>query len=264
MPPLLCERGGAVLTLTLDRPEARNAFDEDLVAAVTRALRSASKDPSLRAVVLRGAGRDFCAGADIRMMRRAAGYPPAKNKADARRIIGMCRAVDDCPVPVLARVQGACLGGALGLAAAADIAVAADTAEFAFPECRLGIVPAVISSFVVPKIGPSQARRYFLTSETFGAEAARAMGLVHEVAPEADLDARLGAHLRSILRTGPKASRAAKALLRRTAGPPADRRRAFAVDLLARVRAGDEAREGLAAFLEKRRASWVVEPPKAE
>lgn len=255
---VLAIRDGAVLNVTLNRPEVRNAFDEDLIAAVTQVFAAAAKQKDLRAVVLRGAGKDFCAGADVRWMRRAAGYPPARNKQDAMRLVEMCRAIDFCPAPVLAGVQGSCFGGGLGIVAACDIVVAAETAAMAFSECRLGIVPAVVSSFVLPKIGESHARRYFLTAETFGAQAARAMGLVHEVAPDAELDARLQGLLGWLLRASPNAVREAKVLIRRTARLPLEKRIPITIETLARVRSSPEGREGLTAFLEKRPPSWTA------
>ncbi|MBI4386643.1 MAG: enoyl-CoA hydratase/isomerase family protein, partial [Elusimicrobia bacterium] len=218
MSPLRIEKQGVVATVTLNRPEARNAFDESAIAALTKCFQGLSKERELRAVVVRGAGQDFCAGADIRWMRRASGLAPVQSRKDAARLVAMCRTIDECPVPVIVRVHGACFGGGLGIVAACDIAVAADNAVMAFSECRLGILPAVVSSFVLPKIGPGQARRYFLTGERFGAQTARSIGLVHETAPESELDARVGAVLKNILACGPAAVREAKALIRRTAG----------------------------------------------
>lgn len=260
MGTILVEVAEGIATVTLNRPEVRNAFDEEAIAALTGAFKTLAKDASLRAVVLRGEGKDFCAGADIRWMRRAAEYASAKNKKDAMRLVGMCRAVDECPVPVIARVQGNCFGGGVGLLAAADVGVAAQDAAFALSECRLGLLPAVVSSFILPKIGPGQARRYFLTAESFGAEDARRIGLVHEVAPEAELDARVEGLLRWILKAGPQAAREAKALVRRLHGKPLEERVRVSVAALARVRAGAECKEGLSAFLERRPASWVTEP----
>lgn len=257
---LLAKRDGPVLNVTLNRPDVRNAFDEDLIAAVTEVFAAAAKQPDVRAVVLRGAGKDFCAGADVRWMRRAAGYTPAKNRQDAMRLVGMCRAIDSFPGPVLAGVQGSCFGGGLGIVAACDVVVAAENAVMSFSECRLGIVPAVVSSFVLPKIGEAQARRYFLTAETFDGRAAQRIGLVHEVAPEAELEPRLQGLVAWILKAGPNAVREAKGLIRKTAGLPLGKRIPITIETLARVRSSPEGREGLTAFLEKRPAAWV--PPK--
>ncbi len=256
-PALLVERKGHVAHATLNRPEVRNAFDEELIAEITNAFRAFSKDKALRAVVLRGAGPDFCAGADIRWMRRAAGYGPAQNRRDASRLVEMCRTINECPIPVLAGVQGACFGGGLGIIAACDIVLAADNAKMAFSECKLGIIPAVVSSFVIPKIGEAQARRLFLTAETFGAALAQRIGLVHELAPEAELGAKLDSLLSSILRAGPNAVREAKALIRKVSGLPLAKRIPLTVAALARVRGSAEGKEGLGAFLEKRLPSWA-------
>ncbi|MBI4349485.1 MAG: enoyl-CoA hydratase/isomerase family protein [Elusimicrobia bacterium] len=254
---ILAKRDGDVLRVTLNRPEVRNAFDEDVIAAATQVFRAAAKTAGLRAIVLKGAGKDFCAGADVRWMRRAAGYTPARNKQDALRLVEMCRAIDSAPMPVLAGVQGSCFGGGLGVIAACDIVVAAEDSVMSFSECRLGIVPAVVSSFVLPKIGASQARRYFLTAETFGAHDARRIGLAHEVAPAAELDAKLDGLVAWILRAGPNAVREAKALIRRVAPLPLEKRIAVTIETLARVRASDEGKAGLSAFLEKRPAPWL-------
>lgn len=254
---LQIERKGRAAFLTLNRPESRNAFDEALMEAVTGFFKSAAKDKSLRAVVLKGAGRHFCAGADIQWLRRAATYSKANNLRDAERRIGMWRAVDDCPVPVIVRIHGSCYAGALGLIAAADIVVAAQDAQMAFSECRIGIIPAMVSPFVIPKIGLTNARRYFLTAETFGAEAALRMGLVHEICPESELDARIDRFLQLILKTGPLAVREAKALIRRVAALDPERRFKHTVAAFARIRATPEAKEGFSAFLEKRPANWI-------
>lgn len=262
---LLQTRRGPVAVLSLNRPEVRNAFDEALIGAVTAAFARLSKDRSVRVVLLRGEGRDFCAGADIRWMRRASGYKPAQNHKDALRLVAMCRAIDECPAPVVARVHGACFGGGLGIVAASDIAVAAEGSVMSFSECRLGILPAVVSSFVLPKIGEARARRYFLTAETFGAREALSMGLVHETAPEAGLDEVTDRILSWILKAGPTAVREAKALLRRLPALRREARFGHTAATLARVRSGPEAREGLSAFLEKRPPSWAQAlPPPAE
>lgn len=257
---ILASRDGDVLRVTLNRPAVRNAFDEDVIAAVTEVFAAASKQRDLRAIVLRGAGRDFCAGADVRWMRRAADYPPARNKKDALRLVAMCRAIDSFPAPVLAGVQGSCFGGGLGIVAACDVVVAAETAVMSFSECRLGIVPAVVSSFVLPKIGAAQSRRYFLTAETFGPHDARRIGLVHEIAPEAELDAKIEGLLGWVLKAGPNAAREAKRLIRRVAPLPLEKRIPVTLSTLARVRASAEGKEGLSAFLERRPASWIAKP----
>jgi len=254
---ILFEKKAGVARVTLNRPEVRNAFDEAAIAAVTDCFLSLAKDKGIRATVIRGKGPDFCAGADIGWMRRAADYKPAESKKDSGRLVGMYRAIDACPVPVIVGVHGGCFGGGLGIVASSDIAVAASGARLAFSECRLGIVPAIISSFVLPKIGSGQARRYYLTAEAFGAEAALRMGLVHEVAPESELDARIEMIVQSILKAGPLAVREAKAMIRKASAMPFEKRVRYTVETLARIRATAEAKEGLSAFLEKRPPAWA-------
>lgn len=239
----------------LARPEVRNAFNEEMIAELGRAFTQLVTETELRAIVLGGKGDAFCAGADVDWMRRAKDRTEADNVTDARSMAEMFRAIDECPIPVVARVQRAAFGGALGLIAACDIVVAETGTRLAFSEVRLGIVPAVISSFVIAKIGTSQARRYFLTGETFMAEAAPA-GLIHEVVPVGGLDVRISHVLAQLRQAAPGAVREIKKLLRDSAG----RTRTEVLDLcartIARVRAGDEARSGLTAFLEKTPAPW--------
>lgn len=251
------ERRGSILFATLNRPELHNAFDEVMIAEVTNFFKTASKGKDLRAVVVKGEGKHFCAGADIRWMKRAGSYSRAKNIQDATKLINMYRAVQECPVPVLSRVHGACYGGGLGIVAASDIAICSQDAQMSFSECRLGILPAVISSFAIPKIGISNARRYLLTAETFGAEAALRMGLVHEVCGVAELDAKMNGFLDAIQKAGPTAVREAKALIAKTLLLTPEQRYRYTAQTLARVRATPEAQEGLAAFLEKRPPKWA-------
>lgn len=242
------ESDGPVRRLTLNRPEVRNAFNEELIARLTEAFRDLA---GVRAVVLTGAGSAFCGGGDLDWMRRAAAKSEAENREDALRLARLYQAICDCPAVVIARVNGAAFGGACGLVAAADVAVAHPTATFAFSEVRLGLVPATISPFVVRKIGPGHARALFTTGEAFGADRALAIGLVHEVAE--DLDAAVEQKLKAVLAAGPEAVAASKLLAQQT---PLDLE--AAADLLAATRAGDEAREGISAFLEKRRAGFAV------
>ena len=248
MPALHVERDGLVLRVTLARPAQRNAFDAALIAELAEAFAGVG---DARAVVLAGEGTSFCAGADVEWMRSAANLSYAQNIEDALRLRRMLDGVDRCPAPVVARVQGHALGGGAGLVACADIAVAAVDAVFAFSETKLGLIPAVISPFALAKIGESAARRYFLTGERFGAEAALHIGLVHEVA--ADLDAAVERVLGELLGAGPEAIRAAKLLVRdRPDGPETARR-------IAERRASTEGQEGLRAFLEKRPPRWRSE-----
>ena len=253
------ERSGGVARVTLDRPEVRNAFNAELIAELLATFSAlAGEAPAkLRAVVLGGAGRSFCAGADIEWMRASLGLSLAENEADAGRMADMFAAVDACPVPVIARVQGAALGGGMGLCAVADVVVATHDCLFGFTEAKLGILPAVIAPFVLAKIGESAARRFFATGERFSADRARAMGLVHEVvADEAALDERVAALVAEVGSAGPTAARAAKATIRDLRGRSAEEARALTVERIAGQRTSAEGQEGLAAFLEKRPPTW--------
>jgi methylglutaconyl-CoA hydratase len=241
---LRIERDARVLRVTLQRPERRNAFDAALIADLTEAFADVG---DARAVVLAGDGQSFCAGADVEWQRSSIDLSYEKNVEDAMRLYRMCEAIDTCPAPVVVRVQGYTLGGGSGLVACSDIALAAPDAVFGFSEVKLGIIPAVISPFVLPKIG-AHARRYFLTGERFDAQTALRIGLVHELTD--DLDAAVGAVVGELLTAGPEAVRAAKRLVReRPHG-------AETAQIAAGLRAGDEGQEGLRAFLEKRTPGW--------
>jgi methylglutaconyl-CoA hydratase len=233
----------------------RNAFDARTIGELHVAFRTAGDDPDCRVVVLSGEGDVFSAGADLEWMREAAGYSHEQNVLDARRLHTMLEAVRDCPRPVIARVQGAAMGGGAGLVAASDIAVAADDARFAFSEVRIGLVPAVISTFVLPRIGPSAARELFLTGELFDAEHARAIRLVHRVVPAADLDAAVAERVDALLSGGPLAQAEVKSLLARLSALP-DSAEELTTESIAVRRASPEGQEGIAAFLERRPPSW--------
>jgi methylglutaconyl-CoA hydratase len=239
MSGLRVERDGEVLRVTLARPERRNAFDAQLIADLTAAF---SDVGDARAVVLAGEGETFCAGADIEWQRSAIDLSYEENVEDALRLYRMCEAIDVCRAPVVARIQGYALGGGSGLAACADIAVSAADATFGFTEVKLGIIPAVISPFVLPKIG-RHARRYFLTGERFGAETALRIGLVHEVTEE--LDGAVDRIVGELLASGPDAVRAAKDLIRER---PDGRATA---ELAARMRTREEGQQRLRAFLDR-------------
>lgn len=256
--PLLQRRDGPVATVTMNRPEVHNAFDEALIEALGRTFLELALEPEVRVIVLEGAGRSFSAGADVGWMRRAAGYGEEENRADARRLAAMLKAIDECPKPVVARVQGAALGGGTGLVAACDIAIAAERASFGTTEVRLGLAAAVISPFVLRAIGPRQARRYFLTGERIDAQRALAIGLVHEVVPEDELDARVAAVVGLLLEGGPEAQAASKELVRIVLGMPqgGSLLTEATVGVIAARRASAEGREGLQAFLEKRPPAW--------
>lgn len=256
---LKVQRTGAVARVTLNRPQARNALDEGLLSELTAAFRALGKDKSLRAAVLSGAGQDFCAGADIGWMRRAADYGKTESRQDARRLIDMCRALDEAPCAVIARVQGNCFGGGLGLIAACDAVVAEEAACFRFSEARLGLIPAVVSTFVLPKIGAGRARYLYLTADLFRAPAAKEIGLVHLTAPADALDSEVERLVKGVLRNGPQAVCGAKAYLRKLDKFSRSKRLAYSEQVLARVRSTPEAKEGLSAFLEKRSPKWVEE-----
>lgn len=256
--PVLVTRDGPVARVTLNRPQLHNAFDEALIDGLTAAFLGFYDDDS-RVVVLAGAGKSFSAGADLNWMQRAAGYDEERNRADARALELMLRTIDDCPKPVLALVQGAAIGGGVGLVAACDIAVAGEAAQFATSEVRLGIVPAVIAPFVVRAIGPREARRWFLTAERFGAAEARRIGLVHEVVPTGELEARVAAMVGELLKGGPEALASAKQLVRLVEMMPqgGSIRAEATVGIIAERRASAEGREGIGAFLEKRKPAWI-------
>jgi len=241
-------RDDCVLHVTLARPERRNAFDAELIRELTEAFAEVG---DARAVVLAGEGESFCAGADIEWQRSAIDLSYEENVEDALRLYRMLETIDACRAPVVARIQGYCLGGGSGLAACVDIALAAEDATFGFSEVKLGIMPAVISPFVLPRIGSGAARRYFLTGERFDAATALRIGLVHEVA--ADLDGSLERVVGELLSSGPEAVRAAKQLIRERPGGEE------AAHLAARLRAGEEGQAGLRAFLDKQPAPWRSE-----
>ena len=239
------ERDGDVLRITLARPDRRNAFDAQLIGELAEAFVDLGR---ARAVVLAGEGASFCAGADVEWMRASVGLSLEENVADANAMRQMFEAIDLCPAPVVARVQGHAIGGGAGLVAVADVPICAPDAIFAFSEVKLGIIPAVISPFAVTKIGPGAARRYFVTGERFGAATALRIGLVHEVS--GDLDEVVERILGELRTAGPEAVRHAKKLvLERPDGLGTERR-------IAQRRTSEEGQEGLRAFIEKRHPSW--------
>ena len=248
---------GAVRTLWLNRPEVHNAFDEQLIARLTTAIREAGANSSVRVLVLAGRGRSFCAGGDLQWMQRAAQKTAEDNLADAAALAGLYQAVRAAPKPVIARVQGNALAGGTGLVAACDIAIADTTARFGVTEVRIGLIPGVISPYLVEAIGARAASRYFLTGERFDAATAHRLGLVHELCEPEDLDAALQRCLGELLAGGPAALGEAKALLRAVAGRPLDAAlTATTAAWIARVRSTPEAQEGISAFLGKRPPAW--------
>jgi methylglutaconyl-CoA hydratase len=253
---LTIRRDGPVEYLTLNRPEVRNAFNDAVVAELHRWAESAGADPSLRVVVLGGAGPVFSAGADAAWMARMAGYSREENEADARRTTAMLRALDSLPAGVIGRIQGAALGGGAGLAAICDVVVAEAPAVFGFTEAKLGIVPAMISPFVLPKIGVSAARELFLTGRRFDAATARAIGLVHAVVPSDALEATVQHYVGEFLSAAPSAVAAAKRLIPQVAGRLPHEVAELTATTIAAQRASREGQEGLRAFLEKRAPGW--------
>jgi methylglutaconyl-CoA hydratase len=250
----------AVARVTLARPDTRNAFNAQMIAELTACFGDLGRDEGLRAVVLAGEGKIFCAGADVNWMRASAKSTEEENREDARRMAAMFRTLDECPVPVVGRVQGAAFGGGAGLAACCDVVVATGDARFSFSEVKLGILPAVISTFALAKIGPGQARRWFLTAEVLTADDARHAGLVHEVVPADELDGRVERIVAALVANGPRAVREAKALIRRVAGMTREAALEHCARTIARVRVSPEGQEGLRAFLESRDPAWRTAP----
>jgi methylglutaconyl-CoA hydratase len=251
--------GGVIVRVTLDRPEVHNAFNADLIGELRQTFRRLEDEPvdRLRAVVLGGAGPSFCAGADVTWMRASLGLTREQNEQDAMVMAEMFDAIDRCPVPVVARVQGAALGGGMGLCAVSDLVIAESGAKFGFTETRLGILPAVISPFVIAKIGESHARALFPTGKRFDATRALRIGLVHEVVEGVGaLDAAVDTALADLLAAGPTAARAAKAIVREVRGLPHESTRWHTARRIATQRTSPEGQEGLRAFLEKRDPAW--------
>lgn len=240
----------------MNRPDVRNAFNAELIAALRDVFVALSADDGVRSIVLAGEGKTFSGGADIGWMRAALELTEAENVRDAEAMAAMLLAIDRCPKPVIARVQGAALGGGCGLVAASDIVVAASDATFGFTEVKLGIIPAVISPFVLPKIGASHARALYVTGERFDALRAQAIGLVHYVVPAGELDARIDAILAEFRTAAPSAIAAAKAVVRDVAAATPDEATALTARAIAKQRTTPEGQEGLRAFLERRSASW--------
>ncbi|HEY6064797.1 MAG TPA: enoyl-CoA hydratase-related protein [Thermoanaerobaculia bacterium] len=250
-------REGPIARVALARPAVRNSFDETVIAELTQVFLSFANDPDTRVVVLTGEGPVFCAGADVEWMRRAGSFSKAENEADAGRMARMLRAIDECPRPVVALVQGAAIGGGVGLAAASDVALAAEDAVFSLAEVKLGILPSVISPYVLRAIGARNARRYFLTGERFGAAEARRIGLVHEAVPAAELTAAGGRLVDALLSSAPEAVAIAKRLIAQVSGKSPEEAMPLTVVTISERRASEEAKEGLTAFLEKRRPAWA-------
>ena len=257
--PLFLEQidDDGVAWVTLTRPEVHNAFDDTLIAELSAVLGGFASDERVRAVVLGAQGRSFSAGADLNWMQRMAGYSERENLDDARALADLMRRLYELPKPTLALVQGPTYGGGVGLVACCDIAIAAETANFCFSEVRLGLIPAAIGPYVIAAMGERAARRYFLTAETFSAREAMRFGLVHDVVPDEalrDIGRRV---IKALLRGGPNAQVAAKDLILTISGRPLDDLAEETAKRIARLRVSEEGREGIAAFLEKRKPRWL-------
>jgi methylglutaconyl-CoA hydratase len=257
--PLLSLREGPVARLRLNRPDLHNAFDARLIAALTGALTAIAEDPHVRAVILEGEGASFSAGADLNWMRGMAAAGEDENRDDALALARLMRTLDELPKPTIARVHGAAFGGGVGLVACCDIAIGTPAAKFGLTESKLGLLPAVISPYVIEAIGPREARRWFATAEIFGADVAHRIGLLHEVVAEDALDSAVQRQVEFLLKAGPQAAAHAKALVRRVVQTPdRDRLDADNAALIARLRVSEEGQEGLGAFLDKRKPNWCA------
>ena len=248
----------AVATVTLNRPEMRNAFNQETIHELAVAFAALSETDGVRAIVLAANGVAFCAGGDLNWMKQMAGYSEEENQQDAMRLADMLRTIYLCPKPVVARVQGDCYAGGMGLAAACDIVVASDNAAFCLSEVKLGLIPATISPYVIKAMGEQAARRYFLTAERFDAAEARRIGLAHEVVEAEALDATVAAIVKSLVSNSPHAVTQAKTLVREIVGQPIGDALVFdTANRIAAIRASDDGREGVASFLEKRKPHWL-------
>lgn len=256
MSSLSITSSGFLVTVSLNRPQVRNAFDEQLIAELT-AWATAPLPDGARVAILRGEGKTFCAGADLTWMSKTVAYSHAENVRDARAMSAMFLALDTLPVPLIGRIHGAALGGGCGLAAVCDIVVAAEDAVFGFTEAKLGILPAVISPFALAKIGRSAARELFLTAARFSAQRAREIGLVHAVVPEAGLDAAVDGYVRELISSAPGAIASAKRLIADVAGRPPIEVSGLTAETIAAHRVSPEGQAGMRSFLEKRRAPWL-------
>ena len=251
-------RQGQVATVTLNRPDVRNAFNETAIAEIAQAFRELGADGGIRAIVLAARGPAFCAGADLNWMKKMAGYTHEENRADAAQLAEMLRTIYTCPKPVLAKVQGDCYAGGMGLVAACDIAVAVETANFCLSEVKLGLIPATISPYVIRAMGENASRRYFLTAERFSAQQAHRIGFVHEVVSAEQLDGACDDIVKALVTNSPHAVKEAKRLVHDVAGMPlTDALIADTAQRIADIRSSDEGKEGVRSFLEKRKPEWL-------
>lgn len=256
--PTLAITHGPVSKVTLNRPEVRNAFNEEVIAELTQAFTQLGQDPQVRVIVLAAQGTAFCAGADLNWMRRMADYTQAQNLADAATMAEMLHVIYTCPKPTIARIQGDVYAGGIGLVATCDMAVSVDSANFCLSEVKLGLCPATISPYVIRAMGARAAHRYFLTAERFSAAEARRIGFVHEVVSPDQLDTKVEELIKAVLSAGPNAVRVGKALLHDVAGRDIDTPLiAHTVAGIANIRASAEGKEGVQSFLQKRKPNWL-------
>ncbi|MEM6300662.1 MAG: enoyl-CoA hydratase/isomerase family protein [Pseudomonadota bacterium] len=257
------ERG--VAWVTLNRPEKHNAFDDKMIAQLSQCFRKLSSAKDVRVAVISSSGKSFCAGADLAWMRRMASYDFDENQRDALALAEMLQALNDLPMPTIARIQGNAFGGAVGLISCCDLALASADARFGLTEVKLGLIPATIGPYVLEAIGQRWARRLFLSGELFDVNRALAIGLVHEQCATNELDQLLEAHIDVLLKNGPRATRAAKALIKDFEGQPVNEEvRRETSRRIAELRVSEEGQEGLSAFLEKRKPSWAPKPAEEQ
>lgn len=253
------QRKGAIARVFLNRPDVRNAFNDGVIAELTAAFRELGQDASLRAIVLGGHGKAFCAGADLSWMKAMAGYSWEQNRDDAQALADMLWTVYSCPLPVVGRIHGDCYAGGVGLASVCDVLVAAEGVHFCLSEAKLGLLPATIGPYVIKAMGEQAARRWFITAERFSAAHAAASGFVHEVVGADQLDATVDEIVAALVANGPQAVKACKRLVQDLASRPIDDAlRADTARRIADIRASDEGREGVRSFLEKRSPGWLL------
>jgi methylglutaconyl-CoA hydratase len=257
---IVVNRSGPLLTITLNRPEVHNAFNEVMIAELHEAIDRIVRKGGVRVVVLTGMGRSFCAGADLNWMRRVKDYSYEENLAESRQLADLMYGIYALPVPTVARVNGAAIGGGTGFLAACDVVIAAETATFSLSEVKLGLVPAVISPYVIRRVGESRCRQLMLTGERFKADRAGRYGLVNTVVPIEDLDNAVTERVAQLLSSGPEALKTCKELLHRVPLMDFQEARDYTAEVIARLRISPEGQEGMAAFLDKRKPSWNREP----
>lgn len=246
----------SITTVTLNRPQIHNAFNEAMIAELTEVFQAFSFDPQTRIVILTGAGESFCAGADLNWMKRMVDYSHEENLEDSQKLHRMLHAVYCCSKPVIAKINGSAIGGGTGLVAAADLAIAEEKAQFCFSEVRLGLIPAVISPFVLRKIGESNAREYFLTAQRFGATEAQRMGLIRESCKKEELEQKIEEKIKLLKSAGPEALAETKRLIDQVAGQPIEQASFLTTLKIAERRVSPEGQEGIQAFLERRKPRW--------